>query len=97
MARALTYYTQQSAHGMRLSRLPTSKACRLTSSHIESTIKQINQRIKGTEKFWDRAGGEAVLQLRADSLQRQPDPSMKAFWHRWQAQQTGTNRYQLAA
>ncbi len=24
----------------------------LTSSHIESAIKQINARVKGTEKFW---------------------------------------------
>ena len=40
----------------------------ITSSHIESTIKQINQRVKGSEKFWTIEGGEALLQLRADSL-----------------------------
>ncbi|OWK35587.1 hypothetical protein FRUB_08150 [Fimbriiglobus ruber] len=24
----------------------------ITSCHVESTIKQINQRVKGTEKLW---------------------------------------------
>ena len=33
----------------------------LTSSHMESTIKQINRRVKGTEKFWTGPGSEAVL------------------------------------
>src|SRR5690606_12888638 len=32
----------------------------ITSSHIESTIKQINRRMKGTEKFWDQ-GAEPLL------------------------------------
>ena len=27
----------------------------LMSSHVESTIKQINYRVKGTEKFWSEA------------------------------------------
>ena len=39
----------------------------ITSSHIESTIKQINRRVKGTEKFWDQ-GGELLLVLAADHL-----------------------------
>ena len=39
----------------------------ITSSHIESTIKQINRRVKGSEKFWDR-GAEPLLQLVADHL-----------------------------
>jgi hypothetical protein len=67
----------------------------LTSSHIESTVKQINQRIKGTEKFWRRDSGEAVLQLRADALS--DSLPLQPFWHRWQAQQTGANRYRTAA
>ena len=28
----------------------------LTSSPMESTIKQLNRRIKGTEKFWSQTG-----------------------------------------
>ena len=39
----------------------------ITSSHIESTIKQINRRMKGTEKFWDQ-GAEPLLQLVAGRL-----------------------------
>ena len=40
----------------------------IRSSHMESAIKQLNERIKGSEKFWSGRGGEAVLQLRADLL-----------------------------
>ena len=39
----------------------------LTSSPMESTIKQINRRIKGTEKFWS-AGADPLLHLVADRL-----------------------------
>ena len=41
----------------------------ITSSPMESLIKQINHRVKGTEMFWnDPAGAEAILQIRAASL-----------------------------
>ena len=41
----------------------------VTSSLVESLIKEINYRIKGTEKFWDHPeGAEAMLQLRAAVL-----------------------------
>lgn len=40
----------------------------ITTSMIESTVKQINIRVKGTEKFWSEDGAEALLQLRADIL-----------------------------
>lgn len=39
----------------------------ITSSPIESTIKQINRRIKGTEKFWSD-GADPMLHLVADRL-----------------------------
>jgi hypothetical protein len=67
----------------------------ITSSHIESTIKQINQRVKGTEKFWSPAGAEAILQLRADTLS-ETDP-LVGFWKRRQAGATGQRRYGRAA
>jgi hypothetical protein len=38
----------------------------ITSSHMESTVKLFNRRVKGTEKFWSESGAEDVLQLRAD-------------------------------
>ena len=67
----------------------------VTSSHIESTVKQINQRVKGSEKFWTAEGGEALLQLRADSLSdTQPLPS---FWTRRSQTATGTRTYTKAA
>jgi hypothetical protein len=49
----------------------------LTSSPIESTIKQINRRIKGTEKFWSE-GADPMLHLMADRLS-QTNVTVK-FW-----------------
>lgn len=63
----------------------------LTSSHMESTIKQINLRLKGSEKFFRKDTGETMLQLRADSLSdSQP---LQSFWSRWLNQQSGANAY----
>jgi hypothetical protein len=39
-----------------------------TSSHVESTVKLFNRRVKGSEKFWGQTGAEAILQLRAAFL-----------------------------
>jgi hypothetical protein len=51
----------------------------ITSAHIESTIKQINRRVKGSEKFWSGAGAAALLQLSADYLSdRLP---LDKFWN----------------
>jgi hypothetical protein len=41
----------------------------VSSSMVESLIKEINYRVKGTEKFWDNPeGAEAILQIRAALL-----------------------------
>lgn len=41
----------------------------VTSAPMESLIKQINHRVKGTEMFWDDPdGADAILQLRAAAL-----------------------------
>jgi len=41
----------------------------ITSAPMESLIKQINHRVKGTEMFWNAPdGAEAILQLRAAHL-----------------------------
>lgn len=41
----------------------------VTSAPMESLIKQINHRVKGTEMFWDDPeGAEAILHLRAAAL-----------------------------
>jgi hypothetical protein len=54
--------------------LPTS------SAPVESTIKQINRRIKGSEKFWLVEGAEAMLQLRAAQIS--DDGRWLRNWHR---------------
>jgi hypothetical protein len=54
--------------------LPTS------SAPVESTIKQINRRVKGTEKFWLNGGAEALLQLRAAYLSE--DDRAGTYWSR---------------
>lgn len=67
----------------------------ITSSHVESLMKQINQRVKGTEKFWCEEGAEGILQLRGDHLS--DDRPLDAFWERRQASETGQRRYRKAA
>ena len=90
--RALTYYEY---HRSRMN-YPEyrRRGLPLTSSHIESTIKQINRRVKGTEKFWSQPTSEAVLQLRADYLS--DSAPLASFWLRHQSRQTGANRYAQA-
>ena len=63
----------------------------ITSSHMESTVKLFNRRVKGTEKFWSEQGAEAILQLRADHLS-ETEP-LKAFWENRQATATGRRTY----
>jgi hypothetical protein len=43
----------------------------ITSAYVESTVKQINRRMKGTEKFWSH-GVEGMLTLVADHLSDTP-------------------------
>jgi hypothetical protein len=41
----------------------------VSTSMVESLIKEINYRVKGTEKFWNRPeGAETILQVRAAAL-----------------------------
>jgi hypothetical protein len=87
--RALTYYEY---HRSRMNYPEYRRlGLPLTSSHIESTIKQINRRVKGTEKFWSKSTSEAVLQLRADYLSG--SAPLASFWLRHQSRQTGVNAY----
>ncbi len=63
----------------------------IVSAYIESTIKQLNLRVKGSEKFWSQDGAEAVLQLRADYLSdRQP---LEQFWKDHPQTTTGQRCY----
>jgi len=51
----------------------------ITSAYIESTIKQVNRRVKGTEKFWS-TNADPILQLRADAISETVE--MQKFWKR---------------
>jgi hypothetical protein len=66
----------------------------IVSSHVESTVKQFNRRVKGTEKFWSEQGAEAVLQLRADYLS-ETEP-MERFWQERETTAPGRRLYRRA-
>jgi hypothetical protein len=67
LLRTITYLSNNQEHmnyaAYRCQGLP------ITSSAVESLIKEFNYRVKGTEKFWDNPeGAEAILQVRAAVL-----------------------------
>jgi len=62
----------------------------ITSSYIESTIKQINRRVKGSEKFWAQ-GAEPLLQLAADHLSQ--TKQLDRFWKQRPETLTGVRCY----
>jgi hypothetical protein len=67
------------------------------SAAVESTIKQINRRIKGSEKFWLKGGAEAILQVRAAYLSQ--DDRARRLWDqpRPYARSVGAKRLRPAA
>lgn len=70
-------YVRRNAHRMDY---PTYRKLRLpiSSAPVESLIKQLNQRVKGTEKFWHCNRLEAILQSRAAYLSE--DGRAEKFW-----------------
>ena len=66
----------------------------ITSTYVESTVKQINRRMKGTEKFWSH-GVEAMLTLVADHLS--DTPTLARFWRNRPHRLTGRRDYQSHA
>lgn len=66
----------------------------ITSSYVESTVKQINRRMKGTEKFWSH-GVEPMLILVADHLS--DTPTLTRFWRNRPHRLTGCRGYQSQA
>jgi hypothetical protein len=89
--RALVYYTN---HQSRMN-YPEyrRKGFPITSAIMESSVKQINQRVKGTEKFWSSGGADAILTLRADYLS---DQSLEAYWQASQRDADGFRCYGMA-
>jgi hypothetical protein len=67
----------------------------ITSAHMESAVKLINRRVKGSEKYWTERGAEALLQLTADLLSTsQP---LTEFWRTRPHRQTGCRTYSRSA
>jgi hypothetical protein len=62
---------------------------------VESAIKMIKRRVKGSEKFWSEEGAEAILQLRADSLSE--TEIMPKFWSARESQASRFRPYRSAA
>ena len=67
----------------------------IMTSAVESVIKMINKRVKGSEKFWSEAGAEAILQLRADYLSE--TETMSRFWLARESTASGFRPYRRAA
>lgn len=67
----------------------------IMTSAVESVIKMMNRRVKGSEKFWSEPGAEAILQLRADFLGE--TETMSRFWLEREAQAKSHRPYRLTA
>lgn len=59
----------------------------LTSSLMESTVKQVGRRVKGSEKYWSSRGGEAMLRLRGEYLS--DNKPMQTHWSNYHQRATG--------
>lgn len=68
----------------------------VTSTIVESLIKQLNKRVKGTEKFWLRGGAEAILQGCAAYLS-EDGRGLDFYAHRPRGPAVGRNRLRLIA
>jgi hypothetical protein len=67
----------------------------IMTSAVESTIKMINRRVKGSEKFWSDRSAEAILQLRADYLSE--TEAMSRFWRSRESTANGSRPYRRVA
>lgn len=66
----------------------------ITTALMESTIKRMNRRIKGTEKFW-REGAEPMLQLAADKIS-ETEP-LETYWKNKAEAQNGRRKSRAKA
>jgi hypothetical protein len=67
----------------------------IMTSAVESVIKMMNKRVKGSEKFWSEPGAESILQLRADYLGE--TETMSRFWLEREAQASRHRPYRRSA
>lgn len=91
--RTRVYYTNQRSRmdypRYRLKGFP------LTSSLMESSVKQIGRRVKGSEKFWSAPGGAGMLALRGDLIS--DNDRLGSFLAQFTAPTDGTRQYNTAA
>lgn len=91
--RTRVYYTNQQSRmdypGYRRQGFP------LTSSLMESAVKQIGRRVKGSEKFWSASGGGGMLALRGDLIS--DEDRLANFLAQFAAPTDGTRAYATAA
>jgi hypothetical protein len=66
----------------------------IMTSAVESVIKMINRRVKGSEKYWSEPGAEMILQLRADYLSE--TEVMSRFWSDRETAAPSGRRYRCA-
>lgn len=85
-------YLENNADRMRYDQYRTA-GLPITTTLIESTIKQVNRRMKGTEKFWG-PGAEPQLQLCADRIS-ETNP-LEDYWERRETRQTGFRKSRTA-
>lgn len=88
-------YVKSNAHRMDYARY-RREGLPITSALVESLIKQLNYRVKGSEKFWRREGAEAVLQGRAAYLS-EDDRAARLYDQRPPGPAVGKNRRKRAA
>jgi len=63
----------------------------LTSSLMESMVKQVSRRVKGSEKYWSSSGGESILRLCGEYLS--DDKPMRAYWEHRSRHTPGVRAY----
>ena len=90
--RTRVYYTNQKSRmdypAYRLEGFP------LTSSLMESAVKQVGRRVKGTEKFWSATGGDQLLALRGDAVS--DGERLDRFLRQFSRPTTGIRDYAIA-
>lgn len=76
LAQNVGYFTRHKEH----MRYPEFRASGwpIGSGETEAGVKQFNKRVKGTEQFWDEAGIEPILCLRAEWVSQ--DDRWQRYW-----------------
>ena len=69
------------------------KGLPVSSCHVESLIKQLNIRVKSSDKFWNQSSLKGILKLKASLLSN--DNSWQSFWNLRYERQSNSKRTYL--